>query len=314
MPAVITHYLSAQKALEKSSGTITKIVQNCPQVFALGTQGPDFFFFHPKGKKYPLTGQRMHHQGINKFFYEALDYSKERSSNEKELLAAYLLGFVSHYAVDTATHPYIYYHTGFSNSKGKLSFPYSYYHRLFETQVDVLLSDYYSGGFEKLHIDEKIKVNDRHLYPIAKMYAQVLPKAYGITLPERSIRQALHSIEHFYRHFKGKKKLVASLFGRSIGAMIHSRGLKVDMEALLEPKVKYHPWTDEELPPQSFMDLLNQGISGSEEYFKILYDYLYRGEDRLKELGDKNFSSGCEVDVPFLYFSEEFINNYLKPS
>ena len=49
MPSSITHELIAEEAIKRLPEKIRKIVQDSPDEFFLGAQGPDVFFFYRIG-------------------------------------------------------------------------------------------------------------------------------------------------------------------------------------------------------------------------------------------------------------------------
>jgi hypothetical protein len=103
MPASFTHQSFGNDVLERG-GFMQLLAYK--QIFNLGCQGPDLlFYFHPT-KKNPINqkGGKMHQDKARGFFEESLVAVKKR---EDLSMLAYLCGFVCHYALDHACHPYI---------------------------------------------------------------------------------------------------------------------------------------------------------------------------------------------------------------
>lgn len=104
MPAFYTHYAIAREALKHlAPPTITLIKPHLPFYF-FGAQGADFcFFYRTLSSKKPNLGSYLHRQGG----YDAL-CSLNAFSRYDNAIAAYALGYVTHYAADCLFHPYVY--------------------------------------------------------------------------------------------------------------------------------------------------------------------------------------------------------------
>ena len=76
MPAFAAHEIFGEEALQETKGKLNEVVAKHPEVFRLGCQGPDLFFFNPFMKlvhrKVDL-GSRLHTSQINRFFEVFLD-------------------------------------------------------------------------------------------------------------------------------------------------------------------------------------------------------------------------------------------------
>ncbi len=104
MPAIYAHRAFGKDAaalLER--GALSEIAA-CPASFALGLHGPDaLFYFHPLTKNaVNLHGEALHSQSAAPFFTAARDLYRQRGARAAD--KAYLLGFVCHFALDSACH------------------------------------------------------------------------------------------------------------------------------------------------------------------------------------------------------------------
>ena len=103
MPEGYTHIRTARRA-----AMTLRYPLRCPEAFAAGANGPDVFFpfevWKPRGLRrfdLPALGSRMHREATGAFLVSLLRRAKTRAQAE------YTLGFLSHYAADTALHPYV---------------------------------------------------------------------------------------------------------------------------------------------------------------------------------------------------------------
>lgn len=111
MPACITHYVFAQRVLRICE---RRGIPTYDRDLALiGSQGPDLFFFHralpwQKGERGFAAGQAMH-RGSPAKLMEAFARSVKRETLHPEYAKGYMQGFLCHYALDRAAHPFVLY-------------------------------------------------------------------------------------------------------------------------------------------------------------------------------------------------------------
>ena len=103
MPAAYTHHCIARETLSLLPPTIqTKLQPHLPLYF-FGAQGADFCFFYPVlGGFSQNFGSYLHRKGGFPAFAVCKTFSTQPP------LFAYSLGFITHYAVDTVFHPFVY--------------------------------------------------------------------------------------------------------------------------------------------------------------------------------------------------------------
>lgn len=150
-------------------GKYAALPKNFPQLYNIGLQGPDPFFFHnPLGST--ATGElgySLHRLSGRDFFEKALA-SYRKSPSDGAL--AYLLGLLGHYCLDSHCHGLIYRVTD-SDNPG---------HTELETEFDRFLQQ----------LDGKILPQDRRIYPhlrltrgekvtVAGFYDGVSPASIG---------------------------------------------------------------------------------------------------------------------------------------
>lgn len=109
MPAFLTHRAAGERVFE----TFEKGVITHEKAFYLGCQGPDILFFRNyqpwRSAKNTLTlGAAMHTEKIRVLMTSALEYARQYSKKDKDDLASYIAGFITHYAIDKNAHPFVY--------------------------------------------------------------------------------------------------------------------------------------------------------------------------------------------------------------
>lgn len=143
MPDIWTHILCGNKTLEVIDNKELYVeIMNRVNIFKLGTQGPDIFYYYrfwkgldAKGDK--VLGRLMHTNRTGEFIINCIKYLKEQGNSDNYLeLLSYILGFISHYSLDSIAHPYIYYYA-ISQSKDKsISYLQNSYHKKLEIIID----------------------------------------------------------------------------------------------------------------------------------------------------------------------------------
>ena len=106
MPAYLTHRVAGERVLDKLPGK-----ELDEKAFYLGCQGPDMLFFRDfqpwrAPRKSLRIGLRMHKERVRELFETAFDYAREHKDDEE--MIAYITGFITHYAIDKNTHPFVY--------------------------------------------------------------------------------------------------------------------------------------------------------------------------------------------------------------
>ncbi len=104
MPAAYTHYRFGNQMLEKLPENIRAEISRHRQLFDVGLQGADFFFYyHPWQKNDIAQLAYSYHRIKGTDFFPAVI---SRLSGE-EAQRVYLYGLLGHYALDANCHPYV---------------------------------------------------------------------------------------------------------------------------------------------------------------------------------------------------------------
>lgn len=102
----------------------------------IGAQGPDYFYY-VLGQNKPTAqhlGNSIHKAKTRDFLCHLLESA---ITHESEAMLAYLHGFLTHHALDTAIHPYIFYYTGLYKENEPETFKWAGLHLQFERKVDI---------------------------------------------------------------------------------------------------------------------------------------------------------------------------------
>jgi len=105
MPTTYAHWRFGADCIETMPDNLKQIVNNNRDLFNIGVHGPDIFFYDLTNHKFNEYGFKMHDTPANNFFEKCKVAYK--NNNEKQQMLAYILGFLSHFALDSTCHGYI---------------------------------------------------------------------------------------------------------------------------------------------------------------------------------------------------------------
>lgn len=107
MPTTYTHYRFGDRCLAAMSPALRLAAGRSRALYDIGVHGPDlFFYYHPlKANEVSAYGNRLHRQTARTFFEKVRPVWQAGGSREEML--AYLLGFLSHFVLDSACHGYV---------------------------------------------------------------------------------------------------------------------------------------------------------------------------------------------------------------
>ena len=163
MPASYAHYHFGQQLLAQLPPELRRYPRNFRQLFLVGLQGPDPFFYHNpviKTKTVKL-GSTLHRQSGKVFFAHAC------TAVNSEAAKAYLLGLLGHYCLDSVCHPFVHQHT----DQGSIS------HVELETEFDRFLLR--SAGNDSPHTFDRgadIRLTWGECVTAAAFFPQVKPE------------------------------------------------------------------------------------------------------------------------------------------
>jgi len=189
MPNIITHAFLAQDAIESiECPTLSALIAKYPRVYALGSSGPDFLFYYkilPWEKADPNVrvkeiGNRIHSSKVNDFYQNAIEVIQATDDEtQRNIMTVFLAGHLTHWALDTSAHPYIFAKTG-EIGVGATKF----WHFRFESMLDTLMVTQVKGfKIENIHMPDFVSSNKETRNVIAHLYQQVVKNLFEVDIP-----------------------------------------------------------------------------------------------------------------------------------
>ena len=311
MPGMITHYICAESTLAILPDDAKGILTANRQMYNIGSQGPDVFFYY-----YPsvlFSGRRgigsiMHVQKTGEYIAAMAKGLRGLNGKAREAAFAYAAGYLTHYCLDCAAHPYVYYKTGFKRPGEKGStLKYSAYHRSFETAIDVLMLKLMSG---KRPADEKlwrlIRSKRKAAMDVADFLGGCISDVYGANIKGRHVYYAMRWMWRttlLLQSAKGRRKRFMEIAediiigNRVCSAMVHPQ--KVDgLDYLNNKKTPWKlPWDDGAENHSSFTELFDEACNQAGELVAALHECAFADgdlEEFLAMAGNRSLKSGLD--------------------
>lgn len=105
MPTTYAHWRFGQDCIQTLPEELQNIISKHIDYFNIGVHGPDIFFYDLKHDEVSEFGNKMHDIAANGFFASTSEVYK--AHEEKEEMLSYILGFISHFVLDSMVHGYV---------------------------------------------------------------------------------------------------------------------------------------------------------------------------------------------------------------
>jgi len=308
MPAILTHYIAGQAVLNNLPAKIREKIQPCEQLYNLGTQGPDIFFYYIPGavrQRSRGIGGYMHRNNLGLFLVQLAREAREAS--EKDVIFAYAAGFIMHYLVDSHTHPYVYAKTENSDtSKIKNSTD----HHQFEAAIDIAMLEIFSGKKPANYkLWKLIDANTAHITTASAATSEAIRAVYDRQVSAKDVRKAMRYMVQIVRLIQsrnGRRKKLMGLAEKLIlghplnASIIHDQNIDSSIDYLNEKRQPWQaPWEDM-TSTDSFLDRYQAAVDEGLQIIQLLHDYVYESlpiETFCAKLGNRSLKTGLECEA-----------------
>ena len=319
MPGLLTHYICGQSVMQALPPDIAAAIEKYRRLYNIGCQGPDIFFYYmPRLLRRGLRGigTKMHKENVGDFLRAMAEGILTLDGEERDAALAYFCGYITHYCLDCAAHPYVYYKTGFlREGEWANKFKFLSYHMRFETAIDVLLLNMVAGKKPREEVLWRlIAVDKKEARRVADFVSGCIGTAYGINIFGKNVLGAMTHMAFLTRVFQSKrgvrKKVLAvgeHVFLRTSMAsdLIHMQDVSDGIDYLNESKAAWQdPWDDGEERMESFAELVKTAEAEAVGLVTLLWQCLDGQadlEDFLAKAGDRSFKSGRPIDEQVVF-------------
>ena len=287
-----THLFAAERILHLiKDAEIRKLLETYGKSYHLGSIIPDAFFYS-NNKNIKKISEILHGKYgnlTNDIIFQALDKTK-KSKNSGDL--AFIMGYLTHCALDITFHPIIYYYTG-NHRDGSIDIKKAtYLHWYYETYLDAKWNDGYY--IEKL-IDPKL------IYRLC--FFDVISESMDV--PKDGIKRAVKNQKFLNRMFRSKLVFQLVRFARCIRLADETPlGIfysNLDREKIiLDEVLAYRDIITGDGKNTTLSGLLEEACLLGESMIKSAYDY-YSGAIKRKQclgvISGKSLATG-KLKIP----------------
>lgn len=313
MPGFAVHYLFGEETINNyDNDLVRKSVDRYRDVYNLGLQGPDLFFYFFISPVFfkKNVGSIMHRIDIGLFkknYIELLDRIDDR---EKSMIAlSYFAGFIGHCTLDKICHPYVYAVTDYAHKDKN----YFAKHVELETEIDsIYIKKYKDIDLYGFNCRYTVNLDNAEIDVVAEIFSQAVTKTYtDVSLSKNMMIFVIRFYLFFLNIFKDKcgikKKIV-----RIVERFILRKQLISPLFVEREIEIKYDdpvnignnqwisPWETDIIRIESFDELFSKAVL---EYNKVLSEinsYLENNDKEILKLSIENISlhSGLDCSIP----------------
>lgn len=290
-----------------------KLLSDEEKFFYLGTMGPDFFYYYHVFPWQSLDnksvihniGNLIHNEKVNDFFDMMIHSAKDKNYQ------SYIKGLLCHFALDTMTHPFIYYYTGVPNAKEN-----DYKHRKMESYIDSLL-------FEAENMENSllsypyflVTTTHQQREQIWKWYKDIIFEIYHIHLSQEDVEQCWKDCYNLQSLINDPTGKLDCMMGK-VEHMLHQ---SLDVRSVIIPQRHFydkydllnlshqtwhHPVTGEAYT-KSFIDLLKEAIVLGKKLVDQVEQYFEGQLDKeliIQLIGDRSYDTGVSGVKKMQYF------------
>lgn len=196
------------------------LVQKIQETFSInspestiGAQGPDFFYYVlGKSKDLALKCGNLIHKAKTKQFLITLFETSIKYQDQR--MRDYLIGFLTHHALDTTIHPYIFHYTGIYDEDDSNTIEWAGLHLQFERKVDIAFMKHTLGiQAHKKHLAKQTLPLKSLSEPIMTMMDESVKTVFNINKSANVFNQGYQTMKKVGRWFvfdpfKIKKRLI----------------------------------------------------------------------------------------------------------
>jgi len=331
MPTFLTHCLFADDVLAKLENDEYKSeMLSRKEVYHLGAQGPDIFFFYrskpwQKNDGIDQLALRMHDASTGEFFVECADYLKNylKAGRRYHTIMTYVTGYICHYSLDRNTHPLIHYQSGIDTMKNRSTRKYHNYHKRYEAILDAYMLKKKRGlDAFRFKTYKLVEIEPRYIETLKSFYFYMINKVYRFDIREQQVEAAVKDTYSVLRSLydpSGIKsvafKIIEKLFDKKdeILSLIYPKTLEGTGDFLnLGRKRWVHPCNSSLSFNYSLQDLYDAALGEAVNLCVKFREHVRGKYDKNEIAGSFNssFSTGlaCGTNKDLKFFNSIFEN------
>lgn len=324
MAGTITHAYFALDLYDRLSIRSKELLVDKKEYLKLFAQNTDILFFYnitnlKKGKKVREFGYKSQKIKTYEFFSTLINYIKYNNHQYNPQVISYLYGMLSHYVLDSTTHPFIIYKTGNFDKNDKETYKYNHLHNEMESYFDNYLLTIREGidphKFKCYDFCFNVDEFDDSLIEVMDFtYREV----FGINNFHKYYLKASKQMKFFYRVFRYDPTGIKKLFYKSVD-LVSPKSLlrKVPLSyhisykdkkwfLNLEHKKWYNPTDKRSKSNESILELYTKALAKTTNMIQEINQFLYYDKkiNLWKVVGNLSYETGkdCDRERKLKYF------------
>ncbi len=326
MPDLLAHYDVAEAARARlAPGRLARLLAEAPDAYAVGAQGPDFFFYShlwPNGRGRSDLSFLAHQQRMSEAFAMMLGLAGAAPAPDRPALYAFVCGYAAHLCLDAGAHPWILYWTGdvsrgIESAAGARAMRR---HGILEASIDVMLAARHRPpGFSWPRSRRLLSLESRRRHRVAVMWSRVMRDVHGMTFTPRETCTALRNMAFIYGSMTDRRSPL-SLLLRAGGDRLDPRGLvrtqiypaaphPAALALLGERREWRSPSRPDEPRTETFAEICDRAVEETVACLRAVEGAVFDGEVEaaVAAIGDRNMVTGvaCDDPQPLVAFAPE---------
>ena len=255
-------------------GGSASAILHCPHPFYTGMQGPDLFFFYPPTALGRIRlSSLLHTKRTASLLCSLLEIAHSFPPEDRPCALSYAWGFLGHYLLDSATHPFVYAHAGTHRSAKNLCA-----HNALESDLDGW-SVRRSLGVSICHLPRpnSYQLTKKERRILSSLFSQTVGEVWGLSLSPALVGRAFRSMEiatGLLYDAQGRKATLARFLERPLGHPYFSPLFLGESRYFADPaNLAHRKWID----PYT-------GKASRADFFRLYDGALYRFLPLLRRL------------------------------
>lgn len=259
----------------------------------------------------------FHKNNTQEFFINVLRYIRDNNINDIDTFS-FLVGFISHYALDSIMHPYIIYKTGYFNKKDMNTYKYHSKHHFMETFLDNdMISKRFNMNPYQFNISDYCFKLDKLSYDLNNTIDYSFYNTFKIKNMSSIYYKSLVQMKTFIRLFRQDRYGIKRFLYKLIDSFTMKSAFRFDTLSYhypLEDRFNYlnndhkiwrNPTTYNIVSNDSFIDLYLKAIKFAKVLVCASFDYINGKDIDLEKVFDnRSYVTGlnCDLKKKLKYF------------
>lgn len=311
MPAYASHYVFATEMMERLQQCANEKLNQDAVIF--GTQGADIFFFHRAlptmlGKSCRAVGSALHRAKPSILFDAMATYLRDHPTDV--IAHSYAYGFLCHYALDRAVHPFVYAIQDVAMRRNPHLRGFTV-HNTIEFSLDNILLNQKMGLLEPWLFNTAMTVptSEDVIEHIAQLLGSVIGSTVPLAVKKEEILQALRDTKAMQKATFDpsgvKRKMIEGLewvaspvlAGYKLSVMIRPHQLEVCQKYTnVSHGVWHNPNNADIARYESFFDLYEHACEECVQLVQGFSDAITTGASMARCTGNISFLTGMKVE------------------